>query len=140
VEFRQRREVCGVNTTRMSRVSSTRMTPGCGPIGYRRIQENLNHERPERGCAMCVFEHMSDRTPERVLRMRALAAELRTHATETTLESFQLRFEAVATELEQRANIEDYFPLLDFPTPRSSDLRSPDPRFPDKGNGRGYGH
>jgi hypothetical protein len=86
---------------------------------------------------MCVFEHMSDRTPERVLRMRALAAELRTHATETTLESFQRRFEAVATELEQRADIEDYFlpHLLDFPTPISHD-----PRFPDKGNGRGYGH
>jgi hypothetical protein len=74
---------------------------------------------------------MSDRTPERVLRMRALAAQLRTHATETTLEVFQRRFEAVAAELEQRADIEGRFYFL----PRRLEVS----RAPDKGSGRGYG-
>jgi hypothetical protein len=40
---------------------------------------------------------------EQVSKMRALAAELRLHATETSLQTFRRKFESAASELEQRA-------------------------------------
>jgi hypothetical protein len=44
-----------------------------------------------------------DRAHERVLQMRALAAQLRGHAAETSLEIFQCKFLATAAELEKAA-------------------------------------
>ena len=72
---------------------------------------------------------MPDRTSENVLRMRALAAQMRGHAAETCQESFRRKFEAVAADLELRADLEDQpFPAYPFPAAR----------FPGTGNGRGY--
>ena len=47
--------------------------------------------------------HAMDRTHEKVLHMRTLAARLRGHAAETELEIFQAKFRASAAELEQAA-------------------------------------
>ncbi|HKU55092.1 MAG TPA: hypothetical protein VJP60_06990 [Rhizomicrobium sp.] len=44
-----------------------------------------------------------DRGDEKVLRMRSLAARLRGHAVETSLEIFQHKFLATAAELENAA-------------------------------------
>jgi hypothetical protein len=43
-------------------------------------------------------------TPEKAVKMRALAARLRAHAAETDMEMFRCRFEAVAAELEEAAS------------------------------------
>jgi len=59
---------------------------------------------------MCVFEPMADL--DQVLKMRDLAAQLRSHAAETSLQTFQRRFEAAAAELEQRAlDVESRLPF-----------------------------
>ena len=42
-------------------------------------------------------------TPENVLKMRTLAAQLRGHAAETTIELYRRKFEEVASELEEGA-------------------------------------
>jgi len=44
-----------------------------------------------------------DRGPEKALQMRTLAARLRGHAAETSLEIFQFKFLATAAELEKAA-------------------------------------
>jgi hypothetical protein len=47
--------------------------------------------------------HPMDRTHEKVLQLRTLAARLRGHAAETALEIFQDKFRASAAELEEAA-------------------------------------
>ena len=65
---------------------------------------------------------MSDRAPEDILKMRALAAQMRAYAAETCQEDFRRKFEAVAEDLERRAEIEvqSFLPSrLDFGPTRS---------------------
>jgi|GEM_PF-6989895 len=63
-----------------------------------------------------------------VLAVQALAARFRSHAAETSIESFRRKFEAVAEELERQAGV----PLI---RPNS---RGAVPR--DRGTGREYEH
>jgi hypothetical protein len=71
-----------------------------------------------------------DRTHEKVLYMRTLAARLRGHAAETSLEIFQDKFRASAAELEEAAlNAES----------RADRLRILS-RVPGMENGPGYRH
>ncbi|HKQ45921.1 MAG TPA: hypothetical protein VJS47_11065 [Rhizomicrobium sp.] len=44
-----------------------------------------------------------DQALEQVSKMRTLAAELRAHAAETSVEIFRRKFEAVASDLEEAA-------------------------------------
>ncbi len=46
---------------------------------------------------------MSNPKSEQALKMRALAARLRAHAAETSVEMFRRKFEAAAAELEEEA-------------------------------------
>jgi hypothetical protein len=78
---------------------------------------------------------MPGSTSERVLEMRALAAQLRRHAAETALDMFRRKFEMTACELEEKArDLEDGHweggPWAAAHAPRSHGTES----------GRGYRH
>jgi hypothetical protein len=64
-----------------------------------------------------------DRKHENVLQMRALAAQLRDHAAETSQEIFKCKLEAAAAELEEAARDSEAFQFV---------------KLPEKGNGHGY--
>jgi len=72
---------------------------------------------------------MAQHRQDDILAMQALAARLRAHAAETSLEIFRCKFEAAAEELEREAGA----PLTIQPNVRGL---AP----PDRGSGRGYGH
>ena len=78
---------------------------------------------------------MPDSTSERVLEMRALAAQLRLHAAETSLEMFRRKFETAAGELEEKARDleEGYWQSDTWPAGNA-----PRPHAPE--SGRGYRH
>ena len=50
-----------------------------------------------------VYNVMQSYTHDPALKMRALAAQLRAHAADTTVEHFRRQFERVASELEEAA-------------------------------------
>jgi hypothetical protein len=57
----------------------------------------------ERAAHLYVCYLMAGGARERVSEIRALAAQLRMHAAETSVQMFRCKFEAAALELEQRA-------------------------------------
>ena len=94
----------------------------------------------ERAAHLYVCYLMAGGARERVSEIRALAAQLRMHAAETSVQMFRRKFEAAALELEQQAMDAESRQRFDtaelnFPT------RFPDAvRLPGKGNDRGYEH
>jgi hypothetical protein len=86
------------------------MPPACGRAGYHPVE--ITQEHLERSPKVCVELAMQTVTSQQAVKMRALAARLREHACETSVEMFRCKFEAVAADLEEAASrIEQPFRL-----------------------------
>ena len=63
----------------------------------------VSKERPGTAAGGGRFLGVLSCTPENVLKMRTLAAQMRGHAAETTIALYRRKFEEVASELEESA-------------------------------------
>ena len=112
-----------MSNVKIGRARIGRIASDWGRRGYHRVEKRPGTAGTGTQAKRCfiVLGH-----GEQPLKMRVLAAQLREHAAETSLETFKRKFEAAAAELE-RAALDAESRVFRFV------------RLPEKGNDRGYG-